>query len=196
MTTRFCPGCRSEVEDTGGFCLLGHRLALEAPVASLTALRAEVDDHFESSDLADALAPESFGADTDTDVAATETLASGDWDRIVEPVMAGAVAAPPTPRRVGPPPPPPPLVKAPAPVPVPVAAPLSPPPPAPVAPARRVPPPPPPPPPVLPSNPASPLYEDRITEDPIASFAPAPRMDWGPEKGRLKRLARRKRDPE
>jgi hypothetical protein len=203
MTTRFCPGCEAEVEDTGGFCLLGHRLALEAPVASLKTLREEVDKSFEGSDLA-------------------ETLEFDKWDRSTEPVMAGALAAPPAParsapvmpaRRVGPPPPPPPP-GAPADSPVnPVATPVAPstpsaspappvtpgapapsfathaPPPAPV---RRMAPPPPPPP-VLPPNPASPaLRGDRFSDDPIASFAPAPRMDWGPERRRLKRLGRRK----
>jgi hypothetical protein len=215
MTTRFCPGCQAEVEDTGGFCLLGHRLALEAPVASLSALREEVDASFEASEYSDV----SFEDDTDES-----------WDQVVEPVMAGAVTAPPAPpaRRVGPPPPPPPAAPAsrppapPAPV-LPSTA-------VPPAPARRVPPPPPPParpegfvsplgrpakpsppppppvadrtfaaaippsPSILPPNPASPAATvDTLAGDPITAFAPAPRMDWGPEKSRLKRLGRRSR---
>jgi hypothetical protein len=229
MTTRFCPGCEAEVEDTGGFCLLGHRLALEAPVASLKALREEVDKSFEGSDLA-------------------KTLEFDERDRSAEPAMAGALAAPQAPthtapavpaRRVAPPPPPPPPVAptaptrsprspttapvapaapspshvrpaapaAPSPFPVHPAAPAAPSPssvrpaaeaaaPAPTTPppaeVRRMAPPPPPPP-VLPPNPASPAMSgDRFSDDPIASFAPAPRMDWGPERGRLKRLRRRK----
>jgi hypothetical protein len=31
MAQRFCHHCGSDVEDTGGFCLLGHRLAVAAP---------------------------------------------------------------------------------------------------------------------------------------------------------------------
>jgi hypothetical protein len=49
MTTRYCPSCRAEVEDTGGFCLLGHNLTLEAPTSSLSELRAEVDRVFEEA---------------------------------------------------------------------------------------------------------------------------------------------------
>src|SRR5918999_533311 len=59
MAQRFCPRCNAEVEDTGGYCLLGHDLCLEAPVDSLTALRAEVNRTFEEAkrELADVMAP-------------------------------------------------------------------------------------------------------------------------------------------
>ncbi|MDQ3878706.1 MAG: hypothetical protein M3290_10220 [Actinomycetota bacterium] len=59
MTTRFCTTCNSEVEESGGYCLLGHRLAHAAPRDSLSALRAEVDQAFEDarSHLVEALAP-------------------------------------------------------------------------------------------------------------------------------------------
>ena len=50
-TTRHCPRCETDVEDTGGYCLLGHRLTLHAPVASLGELRAEVDQAFEDARL-------------------------------------------------------------------------------------------------------------------------------------------------
>ena len=44
MTLRYCPRCRADVEDAGGFCLLGHTFPRESdPVA---ALRAEVDGAF------------------------------------------------------------------------------------------------------------------------------------------------------
>lgn len=45
-TLRFCPRCRTDVEDAGGFCLLGHRFPVAEgdPVADL---RAEVDSAFE-----------------------------------------------------------------------------------------------------------------------------------------------------
>ena len=47
MALRFCPRCRAEVDDVGGFCLLGHRFPaapVEDPIADL---RAEVDKAFE-----------------------------------------------------------------------------------------------------------------------------------------------------
>lgn len=207
MTTRFCPGCRTEVQDAGGFCLLGHRLALEPPTASLQELRAEVDGSFEEADLGDI----DFGD-------------AGDeaWERLVEPALAGAVASPVAParpapsaparrvppppppasapktaptRRTPPPPPPPalgaPEAPAPAPVrPIPQPSREHPEPLTPAAPVERpfVPPAPA----TLPPNPASPaLVEDVAPGDPINDFAPAPRMDWGPEKGRM-RISRRK----
>ena len=45
MELRFCPRCRADVEDAGGFCLLGHRfpVATGDPIADL---RAEVDQAF------------------------------------------------------------------------------------------------------------------------------------------------------
>lgn len=47
MNYAYCPTCRAEVQDTGGFCLLGHRIG--APVASLSELRAEVDSAFDAA---------------------------------------------------------------------------------------------------------------------------------------------------
>src|SRR5687767_5182800 len=45
MDLRFCPRCRAEVEDAGGFCLLGHRFPVSEgdPIADL---RAQVDEAF------------------------------------------------------------------------------------------------------------------------------------------------------
>ena len=45
MTLRYCARCRADVEDAGGFCLLGHRFPQtnEDPIADL---RAEVDRAF------------------------------------------------------------------------------------------------------------------------------------------------------
>lgn len=42
MTLRFCPRCRAEVEDTGGYCLLGHPFPVIEP-DPIADLRAEVD---------------------------------------------------------------------------------------------------------------------------------------------------------
>jgi hypothetical protein len=43
MTLRFCPKCAAEVEDVGGFCLLGHPLRLEPPIPPTADMRKEVD---------------------------------------------------------------------------------------------------------------------------------------------------------
>jgi hypothetical protein len=108
VSDRFCPQCRSEVEDAGGFCLLGHPLRSVAPVASLSELRAEVDRAFEEARVQVARA----------------------------------------------------LGEAPAPPPLPRAA----------------------------SAVVTVELDAPGVSDPITEFAPAPRMDWGPEKqGLLKR---------
>ena len=126
MSNRFCPTCHTEVEDAGGFCLLGHSLRVAAPDStdSLSALRAEVDQAFEDARVA-------------VGHALTETP------------LRGAAEAPATP----------------------------------AAPAVHAAPPPPP--------PARPGINEGFTgegHDPITDFAPAARMDWGPEsKGFLKR---------
>ena len=113
MSDRFCPRCMAEVEDVGGYCLLGHPLSEAAPSGSLTDLRAEVDRAFEEA-------------------------------RVQVAHVLGAAA---------PPPPPPPVA------------------------ARRT---------VLTLD-----QEAHTGPDPIADFAPAPRMDWGPDRrqGLLKRFA-------
>ena len=50
MAERYCPKCRTEVEDVGGFCLLGHDLRLRAMTeSSLGELRADVDRAFEQA---------------------------------------------------------------------------------------------------------------------------------------------------
>lgn len=109
MGNRFCPHCQSEVEDAGGFCLLGHPLRAVAPVASLSELRAEVDRAFE--------------------------------DARVQVAHALGQAPPPPPARATT------VLK------------------------------------------AFTEQNGQTGTDPITDFAPAPRMDWGPEKhGLLKRL--------
>ncbi len=112
MAQRFCTQCGTDVEDAGGFCLLGHSLRVSAPADnSLSALRAEVDEAFEEARV----------------------------------LVSAALSADPS----APPPPPPPMTR-------------------------------------------MATIEDRPLSgsDPIADFAPAPRMDWGPERhGLLKRLS-------
>lgn len=43
MTFRFCPRCANEVEDVGGFCLLGHPLKLDPLIPSVAEIRDVVD---------------------------------------------------------------------------------------------------------------------------------------------------------
>ncbi len=116
MSLRHCPRCRTDVEDVGGFCLLGHPLRLTAPVDSLASLRAEVDKAFE-----------------DVEVKVAE-------------VLTGRPVAPPAPGSGTP----------------------------------AVPPPPPP-------RSYAAEFEPSTGSDPIVDFAPAPQMDWGPERARLLR---------
>ena len=47
MTTIFCTRCSAEVQDVGGFCLLGHPLKASPIGDALDELRAEVDKRFE-----------------------------------------------------------------------------------------------------------------------------------------------------
>ena len=56
---RFCTRCRADVEDVGGFCLLGHRFPVTAADDPLADLRAEVDQAFQKvqAEVATALDP-------------------------------------------------------------------------------------------------------------------------------------------
>jgi hypothetical protein len=132
MTMRYCPRCASEVEDVGGFCLLGHPLRLEPLIPSVSHIRAEVDRAFDEVDTA---------VDRRTPAA--------------EPALGGSLSAALLPEaslrrdleQAGPTPPPPP------------------------APHRAL----------------WESLEEGLADlsDPIATFAPSPRMDWGPERPRL-----------
>lgn len=46
---RFCPSCRQDVADVGGYCLLGHDLRLASAVPQLDRLRTEVDEAFDDA---------------------------------------------------------------------------------------------------------------------------------------------------
>jgi hypothetical protein len=134
MNVRFCPRCRADVEDVGGFCLLGHRLAAPIEDDPIADLRAEVDRAFEKVqvDIAAALDP-------------LQSLALE--NEIPAPVASGSVEPTPEPEQM--------------------------------------------------------LEDMQVTSkalwkpledetplsgnDPIVSFAPSPRMDWGPEKDKGKR---------
>ena len=56
---RFCPRCGSDVEDVGGFCLLGHRFPALPGSDPIAELRAQVDEAFHKvqTDVAAALDP-------------------------------------------------------------------------------------------------------------------------------------------
>jgi hypothetical protein len=199
MTMRFCPKCDSEVEASGGYCLLGHSLALTPPVSSITELRDEVDKAFQEATLEVAVGAGSAGpasASASAPVARSAAVAAPQ-------AASGAVEAPVRPRRVGPPPPPPPrrpaaVVSAPVKVSAPVSMPVS----APVsahvsAPASA---------PV--SGPGEVPTPEQIVaakanvwkelgdeidlaSDPISTFAPPPTMDWGPRESKLRRKPNR-----
>ena len=134
MTERYCPKCGTDVEDVGGFCLLGHSLKLASVTDSMGDLRAEVDRVFE---------------EVREQVQARIATVTGEIP---------AVTAPP---------PPPPPVEATAAVEA-------------VEEATQT-----------DLDPLWANFDEDLSpngQDPIAAFAPSPRMDWGPEKGRkLKR---------
>lgn len=148
MAIRFCTKCNSEVENAGGFCLLGHDLRLAPPVDSLSALRAEVNRTFDEArrELAEVMAP----------------VAAVTGDTIVVPDVTSGPPAPP-PAEAPPPPPSTQLRVEPA-----------------NEPAAEV---------VRPGAVWAGLDEHAGIDpgDPIAEFSPAPRMDWGPSRARLRR---------
>jgi hypothetical protein len=53
MPLRFCQRCASEVEDVGGYCLLGHPLRVDPLIPSVSHIRDEVDRAFEEVGLDD-----------------------------------------------------------------------------------------------------------------------------------------------
>ena len=145
MSQRYCPRCGDEVEDTGGFCLLGHSLRLAPATFSMNELRDEVDQAFEE---------------------ARATVAA-----VLEPVVTRTSATPP---------PPPPALSASS-----QQSPASPPPSSDEEYVARG----------AFRDVWAGLHEEISVDndDPIAAFAPPPRMDWGPEKTRRKGSLRRMR---
>ncbi len=130
MSLRHCRQCGTDVEDVGGYCLLGHPLRLAAPTDSLATLRAEVNQAF-----------------ADVEVKVAEVLAVGANGQAVSSAQEpapGSATAETSPAATAPPPPPPPRSR--------VAQ-----------------------------------FEPSVGPDPITEFAPAPKMDWGPERGGLLR---------
>jgi hypothetical protein len=108
--TRHCTRCDAEVEDTGGYCLLGHPLRLNMETTSLADLKAEVEAAFESAqdEVRDTLSPL---------LEQVEATPPKTYETTSQPLMAavavapslevGAPAAVEQPTRPTPPPPPP-----------------------------------------------------------------------------------------
>jgi hypothetical protein len=66
MTLRYCNRCACEVEDAGGFCLLGHPLRLEAPIPPVAEMRVEVSRALDEA-RPEARSPHEGEADADED---------------------------------------------------------------------------------------------------------------------------------
>ncbi|HEX2240744.1 MAG TPA: hypothetical protein VHJ82_06350 [Actinomycetota bacterium] len=178
MAQRYCSICHADVEDVGGFCLLGHSLKLAPETASFGELRQEVDRSFEEARAK--LAALVNGDDEPPPPPPAQSHRSAP----VRYVTPSRPAAAPPPARVHTP------VPAPSPVHTPVPS------QAPPVPARVHTP--------VPSNGSEEqpgdsvsrlwraLQENQtpVSEDPISAFAPPPRMDWGPS--RFKRSRRDK----
>ena len=165
MAHRFCTRCNAEVEDVGGYCLLGHDLRLTAAADSLTALRAEVNRTFDEArrELVDAMAPAAAVAHVIVAPPASTASPVARPSRFVPPPPAVAldddlyrVASPPSPDQGSG---------------VEIAATEAPPP------AHAT---------VWDDLDDAPLAPG----DPITAFAPEPRMDWGPQKTRRFRKTR------
>jgi hypothetical protein len=168
MTERYCPKCDAEVQDLGGYCALGHSLMLRSitDISDLGDLKAEVDRAFAEAELQVASA-----------IASVKGAVTGEFPAV------RPSEAPRSPQIAQTPP-------------------------QPAAPAASPDAPPPPPP--------GPHYADEFDEfdeearsrrdefwkalendpepsrtDPITAFAPAPRMDWGPNKAAGKKPRRK-----
>ena len=168
MTIRFCPTCRSNVKVEDGFCLLGHSIRLEPMTQSLTELRAEVDAAFDEVDHVFDEARRLIHAGA-PQVEQTAPAAEVPAPAALAPTtFAGAPAV---------------LTELAKETAAPTVAPAP-------APVSESPPP-----------GSRPSYADlwkRVegeetgSKDPIASFAPAPRMDWGPSRGSRFRFSLRR----
>ena len=137
MSLRFCSRCRADVEDAGGYCLLGHPFPQDN-TDPISDLRAEVDKAFEKIKIAIPVAgmastfqvPGDGGSEAEaTSLEPYEELRSSDEHLVEE-----------------------------------------------MAQSRR--------------DYWSQLRDEidvSVSDDPILSFSPSPRMEWGPEKGRRRR---------
>jgi hypothetical protein len=59
MPLRYCKLCDGDVEDVGGYCLLGHPLRLDAPIPSVAEMRDEISRALGEANLESILAPTS-----------------------------------------------------------------------------------------------------------------------------------------
>jgi hypothetical protein len=87
MSVRFCERCRADVEDVGGFCLLGHRLTAPAEADPIADLRSEVDRAFEKVqvDIQAALDPlKSLALENETPIPAGRVEPEPDGEQMLE----------------------------------------------------------------------------------------------------------------
>lgn len=134
MSLRFCSRCRADVEDVGGYCLLGHPLPQDA-VDPISDLRAEVDKAFEKIKIEIPLtgmasAFKSAGSPSPATVDAYEELRGSDEELVEEMAQTRTDYW---------------------------------------------------------SQLRDEVDVSVSRDDPILSFSPSPRMEWGPEKGRKRR---------
>jgi hypothetical protein len=168
MSVRFCPTCRTDVEDTGGFCLLGHSLRV-APATEIDELRADVDRAFATAraELAQIngrtarlpeppAPPAAYTAPVVPAPATAVPAAAAAFDKAA-PALSTAAAQPV--------PPPPPITE--------------------VSTGTDT----------VWSDFGDELAqaESPSPSDPISMFAPSPRMDWGPDRPMLRRPSRFRR---
>ena len=157
MTTRYCHKCAAEVQDHGGYCLLGHSLRLASAVEPLGDLKAEVDAVFEEARTEVASALATAESVTEAATSAPVHVPAESHTSTAEETQTGVVA---TMAREWAYPEPEPVESVEPPSPVVVTRPN-------VWKALE-------------------QEEANDTHDPIAAFAPPPSMDWGPQKGKLR----------
>jgi hypothetical protein len=175
MSVRFCPTCHADVEDTGGFCLLGHSLRVAPIIDSLDEVVADLNQAFAN--------------------ARAEFAQIG--GRSTAPEAPPRVAPAPPPIHSAP------VVPAPAPAAPAAAAALDEAAPAPTTVSAQPVPPPPSAPRTSRDSEAATVWtafgeeldvaEAPKASDPISMFAPSPRMDWGPERAAILRRPRLRR---
>lgn len=176
MSIRSCATCGAPLEAADVVCLLGHRVS-PTPISDIAELRAKVDEAFAAAEAQLRVL---------TGSAMTKALPDP-VDPAPYDLPTPPAPAPQAPYFVPLAPAPPPAAPAPETFP---STPIAPEPPMVSAPPPA-PPPPPPPAPVL--YKPLPVPEDDRLDDPIAAFAPAARLDWGPEKTAASRAAELRR---
>ena len=160
--TRHCMSCDADVEDAGGYCLLGHPLRLNMETSSMADLKAEVEAAFETAqdEVRESLSP--LIQQVEAYVPEQEHVMASAVATMAAPVAPPAAPAPQAPAAHAP------MTQV----------------------SKRTAPPPPPP--QRPKTGLEDLWGNMEggkpldRQDPINAFAPPPRMDWGPERASRK----------